>query len=274
MWWSRCTASLSLTTKNYRGWIFGRERDRLWTQQIYSFRTTFQNPLRQNFKHPKFLKAVAGVGLEKIYSVVVFTGSAELKTDLPAHVLHLSELVGYIANRNEQRLAPEEVARIEAQLHRIKKRTLCSDHIAHSYRLLRTKRGTVPATLPSLPRMAARMLLHSGLLRRFLAASGILVLLVMAVNAPLLLTHFLPPEKETPPALLQRINPRTVVRPAAPAKNQRHRTTSAEQARPRKGERSRAVLYSWTTRDGKRAYSNVGFPKEGDYVNAQIEWSK
>jgi hypothetical protein len=26
-----------IETKNYRGWIFGRERDRNWTQQIYSF---------------------------------------------------------------------------------------------------------------------------------------------------------------------------------------------------------------------------------------------
>ena len=187
---------------------------------------------------------MTGVGLEKIYSVVVFTGSAELKTDLPAHVPHLSELVGYIAHRNEQRLAPEEVARIGAQLRRIKKHTLCSDHIAHSYRLLRTKRGTVPATLPSLPRMAARLLLHSGLLRRSLAAIGVLVLLAMAVNAPLLLTRFLPLEKETAPALLQRIYPRTVVQSTAPAENQRHRTTSAEQTRLRKRERSRAVLYS------------------------------
>ena len=37
-----------LETKTFRGWIFGSERDRFWTQQIFAFRTRFQNPLRRN----------------------------------------------------------------------------------------------------------------------------------------------------------------------------------------------------------------------------------
>ena len=138
-----------LETKTFRGWIFGSERDRFWTQQIFAFRTRFQNPLRQNYKHLKFLEAVTGVGADKIYPVVVFAGTAELKTGLPGNVLYLRELADYIRHRDEVRLAPEEAARITARLRRIRERTRLVDHIVHSYRLLCREHGAVPTTLPS-----------------------------------------------------------------------------------------------------------------------------
>ena len=50
--------------------------------------------------------------------------------------------------------------------------------------------------------------------------------------------------------------------------------TGADQVRPREEKRFQGVLYSWTTKDGRRAYSNTGFPKNGEYFDAQIEYSK
>jgi len=42
-------------TKNYRGWIFGSEKQRQWTQQIYKRKERFQNPLHQNHLHVRAL---------------------------------------------------------------------------------------------------------------------------------------------------------------------------------------------------------------------------
>lgn len=37
-------------TKNMKGWIFGSERQAMWTQKIYKKTYKFQNPLRQNYQ--------------------------------------------------------------------------------------------------------------------------------------------------------------------------------------------------------------------------------
>jgi len=263
-----------LETKNFRGWIFGSERDRTWTQQIFAFRTRFQNPLRQNYKHLKFLETVTGVGPDKIYPVVVFAGTAELKTGLPGNVLYLRQLEDYIRHRDEVRFAPEEATRITAQLRGIRERTSLVDHIAHSYRLLHRWHGTVPTALPSPAGMAVRLLWQNGLIGRSLAALTFLVLLtVVVLHPPRLLSLLLPPDGTQPTAILERLDPRTALRSASPT-GQRHQATSTDQVRPRKPKRFQGVLYSWTTKDGRRAYSNTGFPKAGEYFDAQIEYSK
>lgn len=43
-----------IETKNYKGWIFGGEHQKIWTQKIYKKSYKFQNPLHQNYKHQKF----------------------------------------------------------------------------------------------------------------------------------------------------------------------------------------------------------------------------
>jgi len=40
-----------IETKNMKGWIFGSEKQAKWTQTIYRTKHSFQNPLRQNYKH-------------------------------------------------------------------------------------------------------------------------------------------------------------------------------------------------------------------------------
>lgn len=49
-----------IETKNYEGWIFGSERQRQWTQQIYRRKNRFQNPLHQNLLHCKEKRRSAG----------------------------------------------------------------------------------------------------------------------------------------------------------------------------------------------------------------------
>ncbi|WP_350617509.1 nuclease-related domain-containing protein, partial [Pseudomonas sp. HY7a-MNA-CIBAN-0227] len=45
-----------IETKNYKGWIFGNEKQRQWTQAFPNGRKyKFQNPLRQNYLHIKTL---------------------------------------------------------------------------------------------------------------------------------------------------------------------------------------------------------------------------
>jgi hypothetical protein len=77
-----------IETKNYRGWIFGSEKQREWTQQIYRKRSRFQNPLHQNRLHVRALMRFLGVPEDRFHSVVFFIGDADFKTAMPDNVLN------------------------------------------------------------------------------------------------------------------------------------------------------------------------------------------
>ncbi|WP_233266453.1 nuclease-related domain-containing protein [Cobetia sp. L2A1] len=85
-----------LETKNMKGWISGSEHEANWTQQFPRQSFSFQNPLRQNYKHLKALEATLGVTPEHLHSVIVFVGSAVLKTEMPPNVTHGTGFVSFI----------------------------------------------------------------------------------------------------------------------------------------------------------------------------------
>ena len=64
-----------IETKNMKGWIFGDERERVWTQILFRRRHTFFNPLRQNYKHLKAVESALGLGPERIYRLHLQTGT-------------------------------------------------------------------------------------------------------------------------------------------------------------------------------------------------------
>lgn len=86
-----------IETKDFSGWIFANASDAGWTQVHYRRKFTFQNPIRQNFRH---LRAVQGLldflPQEAVKSVVVFCGSAEFKTPMPEGVTAIDDLVEYL----------------------------------------------------------------------------------------------------------------------------------------------------------------------------------
>jgi hypothetical protein len=45
-------------TKNMNGWIYGSEKDSKWTQVFFNKKYSFQNPLRQNYKHIKTISEI------------------------------------------------------------------------------------------------------------------------------------------------------------------------------------------------------------------------
>ena len=93
-------------TKHYKGWLFGNENDRQWTQKIHSNHSAkFQNPLRQNYKHTECLRNMLELDKDAVKSVVVFTGECTLKTKdkLPAHVTYPGSCTDYIKSFTERR---------------------------------------------------------------------------------------------------------------------------------------------------------------------------
>lgn len=103
-------------TKNYAGWIYGREHDATWTQHLYRVRHSFQNPLRQNYRHTKAVQNLLGIDDSAVHSVVAFMGPCVLKTPLPPNVSKGAGFVRYIRSRTTPIFTESEVTQIVATL--------------------------------------------------------------------------------------------------------------------------------------------------------------
>ena len=113
-----------LESKNYSGWIFGKEADRQWTQMFKNrFKQKFYNPIKQNEQHLKSLqKFLSGTVDEAVYhSLIVFSERCELKKitvdSSHVHVIKRNELrrtIKKLATAN--RLTPAQVDIVYGQL--------------------------------------------------------------------------------------------------------------------------------------------------------------
>ena len=107
-----------IETKNYKGWIYGSENQRQWTQVFQNgSKFKFQNPLRQNYLHIKTLADLLGLELSYFHSMIAFIGECELKTrdELPEHVL-TSGMVSYVKKKQDKILTEDEVTSIVEQI--------------------------------------------------------------------------------------------------------------------------------------------------------------
>ena len=103
-------------TKNYKGWIYGKEFDAQWTQNIYGKKSKFQNPLRQNYKHTKTLEELLELPGKAFHSVVVFVGDCELKSFPPQNVCTLATFDKFILSFRSQIFTPDQIAAVCAKL--------------------------------------------------------------------------------------------------------------------------------------------------------------
>lgn len=106
-----------IETKNMDGWIFGNADNARWTQVIYKFRNSFQNPLQQNEVHVRALRQLVGVHPEDVHNVVVFVGNSTFKTPMPPEVTQgVDELANFIKAKSSPVLSQYELDRITKRI--------------------------------------------------------------------------------------------------------------------------------------------------------------
>lgn len=107
-----------IETKNYKGWIFGGERQKMWTQKIYKKSYRFQNPIHQNYKHMKVLESVLSdiVSPEFMHSIIVFMPDAEFKTAMPTNVYRGASWTDYVLTLKDDVISPTQLKRIHLRL--------------------------------------------------------------------------------------------------------------------------------------------------------------
>ena len=107
-----------IETKNYKGWIFGGERQKQWTQKIYQKSFKFQNPIHQNYKHMKVLERILSdiVDVESLHSVIVFMPEAEFKTTMPNNIFRGAGWTDYVKTFQQPVISEMKLKRIQLRL--------------------------------------------------------------------------------------------------------------------------------------------------------------
>jgi predicted RNA-binding Zn-ribbon protein involved in translation (DUF1610 family) len=114
-----------------KGWIFGSPQQKTWTQKIYKQTTKFQNPLHQNYKHTQTLQLALELDPEKLFSLVVFVGDSDFKTDMPENVVYAGGYIRYIKSKKQLILNDSEVQAICAKIQSGRLKPSIKTHIDH-----------------------------------------------------------------------------------------------------------------------------------------------
>ena len=133
-------------TKNMKGWIFGAENQKQWTQQIFKHKSKFQNPLHQNYKHVRTLEDLLLIGSNaknnSIFSVIIFIGDSTFKTKMPENVRFARGGIKYIKSRTDIVFNAQEVASVieEIESGRLKRSIKTNrQHIKHVKEIIEEK---------------------------------------------------------------------------------------------------------------------------------------
>jgi len=119
-------------TKNMKGWIFGGEHQKMWTQQIFKSKRKFQNPLHQNYKHTKTLEAALGLEPDKIFSVVVFVGESTFKTAMPENVTKGGGYIRYIKSKTKVLLSENAAHNLIEEIESARLKSSIKTNILHA----------------------------------------------------------------------------------------------------------------------------------------------
>jgi hypothetical protein len=132
-------------TKNMGGWIFGTEREATWTQKFRRAPArSFQNPMRQNYKHTETLAEALGVPREALFSVIVFVGDSHFKTPIPPNVTYGLGCVRPIKARREVLLSPEQVTQLVGAIEQLRLTPGAETHRQHVEYLRSRERAAAP----------------------------------------------------------------------------------------------------------------------------------
>lgn len=114
-------------SKNYSGWIYGNEKQEIWTQTLPAgnkiHKEHFYNPIMQNESHIKTLKNLIGDTF-LIYSVIVFSDNCKLKNITASNPMtevvcfgYLYSIVKHLSNQQPNSLTQETLIYIYNKLY-------------------------------------------------------------------------------------------------------------------------------------------------------------
>ncbi|CBE69752.1 MAG: hypothetical protein F9K13_11335 [Candidatus Methylomirabilis oxygeniifera] len=124
-----------IETKDYGGWIHGKEDSEYWVQTFYKSKFKFRNPIKQNWAHIYAIRENLSEYKDlPYYPIIVFAGKGRLKNlDVTTDVICLDALFETIMkHRGQRKLNDNEIGEIVTTLTgaSIKDKQAKMDHIS------------------------------------------------------------------------------------------------------------------------------------------------
>ena len=147
-----------IETKTYKGWIYGNATDSQWTQVNFRRKDRFQNPLRQNFRHTQTMAELMSLPPDFFKSMVIFVGTPQFKTEMPANVMLVKGFIRYIRSHTAPLIKDEYVPEIVAAIRAWASTVTCevkAQHVSNLRRsrsLVREREWSGPVTAATRPR--------------------------------------------------------------------------------------------------------------------------
>lgn len=159
-----------IETKNYKGWIFGSENSKNWTQVIYKTKNQFYNPIIQNKGHVKVLQdLLCNYPNIKFIPVVVFTLNSVLKKlDVTSHVVYSVRLLNLIKIYNEINLSRVDIENIQ----QIIQNSNNKDIVARKEHVERIKENIYKAKVGNCPWCGGKLVERHGKYGLFIGCSN------------------------------------------------------------------------------------------------------
>lgn len=163
-----------IETKNYKGWIFGNETSKYWTQTLYKSKYKIFNPVIQNWAHINFLKKISEDFKNLKYnSIIVFAGSGKLKkirSSVP--VIYKGKLLRTIRKNKEIHLTHNQLERIDNLLNQviIDKKEIKKDHKKFVKRNIKWSKKRVAPRI--CPKCGGKLVIRDGKYGKFHGCSN------------------------------------------------------------------------------------------------------
>jgi restriction system protein len=119
--------------KDYGAWIYGTESEATWTAVYPNEKHTFQNPIRQNYRHIKALESFLQIPFSALTSVVAFSPRARMMSPMPPQVIS-SDHIAYVRSRKGFALSPDAFDRVCSRLGTLKAKSDAASfdrHVEH-----------------------------------------------------------------------------------------------------------------------------------------------
>jgi predicted RNA-binding Zn-ribbon protein involved in translation (DUF1610 family) len=163
-----------IETKTYKGWIFGNEKSKYWTQTLYKKKYKFFNPVIQNWSHINFLKNISNDFKHLNYfSIIVFVGSAKLKRiNASVPVIYKRKLLRTIRRNKKILLTSSQLGKIDNLLNQfiISKKEIKKAHKKYVKRnIKRNKKDPRPHICP---KCGGKLVIRKRKYGDFYACSG------------------------------------------------------------------------------------------------------
>lgn len=160
-----------IETKTYKGWIFGNQNSKYWTQTLFRKKYKIYNPIIQNWTHINFLrKILSDFRNLNFFSIIVFAGSAKLKKiDSSVPVIYKRKLLRTIKKNREVYLTHNQLDRIDHVLKEelIDKKEIKKEH--NKYVKRNIKRNAISQTCP---KCGGKVVIRNGKYGNFYGCSN------------------------------------------------------------------------------------------------------